>query len=260
MIGALGGNDEPSTVLSLGDSFSCGEGVGVRLDIRRTWAGLLAGAIGAHHDVLAVAGATTRQVRDGQLPVALRREPSWVTLLVGLNDAFRPGFDADATGADLRAMVAELRVRHHGVLVVRLHDPGAILPIPQQVRRALRNRTAAVNDAVESCAGPDVVIMDLAAIDVLRRRVAWAVDRLHPSEYGHAAIAAAAATAIAGPESLWPAAIVPLSVEAPAPTRLAECRWVARHGVPWVARRAGMVGSVLRTMLTDMDEASVHAH
>lgn len=242
------------TLLSLGDSFSCGEAVGVRLDVRQTWAGLLADAMGAHHEVLAVAGATTTQVRAVQMPLASARALCWVTLLAGLNDVFRREFDACRVSANLRMIVTDLRARHRGVLLVRLHDPSEILPIPARVRRTVRDRVAAMNDAIDAAAEGSIVV-DLRTIDELQLREAWAVDRIHPSSYGHAAIACAAARAIARTETSWPSGTVHCAAAQTIPTRAAECRWVARHGVPWAARRAHMLGEVVTTMLIDRDRS-----
>lgn len=238
-------------VLSLGDSFSCGEGVGVRLDVRRTWAGVLAQGMGARHEVLAVAGATTAQVRAGQLPAASGHAPSWVTLLVGLNDVFRTGFDAERAADDLATMVGVLVARHHGIVLARLHDPTEILPVPQRIRSSLRARVAAINEAIDAAGRPGVLVVDLAGIDELRARDAWAVDRLHPSAWGHVAIASAAARALVGAGAPWPTSSVQAIAERRCPSKVAECRWLAQHGVPWVARRARMLGTVLTTMLTD---------
>lgn len=261
VIGAPSPTDpSPLTVLSLGDSFSCGEGVGVRLDVRRTWAGVLAEALGARHDVLAVAGATTAQVRSGQLPMAASRPRGWVTLLVGLNDVFRTGFDAERAAVDLDAMVGALVARHHRLVLARLHDPTEILPVPRWIRSALRARVAAINEAVDAAVRPGVVVVDLAAIEGLRARDAWAVDRLHPSVWGHVLIASAAAHALVGAGAATPMTAVPTVAERRSPSKAAECRWVAQHGVPWVARRARMLGTVLATMLTDQRVDSVSAH
>lgn len=245
------------TLLSLGDSFSCGEAVGVRVDVRHTWAGLLAEAMGAHHDVLAVAGATTAQVRGAQMPVASTRRPCWVTLLAGLNDVFRTAFDTCRVAENLQAVVADLRVHHRDVLLVRLHDPTEILPIPARVRHVIGSRIAAINDAIDSAASQGSIVVDLGKIDELRMREAWAVDRIHPSRYGHAAIASAAAKAIASAGTSWPSArLCFAAAEEMPPTRAAECRWVARHGLPWVARRTHMLGEALAAMFIDAREGS----
>ena len=40
-------------VIALGDSITCGEGVGVRVHLAHTWAAVLAHALGAELDLLA---------------------------------------------------------------------------------------------------------------------------------------------------------------------------------------------------------------
>jgi lysophospholipase L1-like esterase len=236
-------------MLSLGDSFSCGEGVGVRLDVSSTWAGVLADGIGADLTVLARAGATIRDVREIQLPQALAVEPAWVTLLVGLNDVFKTRFDTDRMHADYTDLVTRLRGAHEGVLVARLHDPCELLPLSNRLRTIVGGKVAAVNAMIDSLAAPGVVTVDLSQLAMLRRREAWAVDRLHPSAFGHTVIAGAAARALAA-AGTWPAGDVASIACGNPPTRLAECRWVVRHGVPWVAKRAPMLGNAFTAMLT----------
>ncbi|HEY2298287.1 MAG TPA: GDSL-type esterase/lipase family protein [Jatrophihabitans sp.] len=235
-------------MLSLGDSFSCGEGVGVRLDVSRTWTGVLAAGIGAELTVLARPGATTCDVRTTQLPLALGVAPAWATLLVGLNDVFKTRFDTDRMHADLAELIGRLHSAHAGLLVARLHDPCELLPLSNRLKTIVGCKVAAVNAMIDSLAAPGIVVVDLSRLAALRRREAWAVDRLHPSPFGHTAIAAAAARGLAA-AGTWPAGdVASISCGAP-PTRLAECRWVVRHGVPWVARRAPMLGNAFTAML-----------
>ena len=100
-------------LVSLGDSFSCGEGVGLRIDLPQTWVGLLA-------------------------------------VVEALLD----------TGA--------------AVLLVRLHDPGVMLPVPRQVtgplRRGLAVRVGVLQATVDSLADrPGVHVLDLADVPGLGR-------------------------------------------------------------------------------------------
>lgn len=236
------------SVLALGDSFSCGEGVGVQLDVGLTWAGVLARGMQADLDVLARAGATIGQVRETQLPIALGRPPSWVTLLAGLNDVFRTRFQVTQMRADLHEIVSALAARHRGVLLVKLHDPTAVLPLSGRLATLVRAKVDAVNRMVDEVVVPGVVVADLSCVPGLRLRGAWAVDRLHPSRFGHELIAAAAADSLAA-AGTWPYASVAASSCDRTPTKIAEYRWVIRHGVPWVARRAPAVGNAVATLL-----------
>jgi len=182
-----------TVVAALGDSLTCGEGVGVRVVPTITWVGLLAGALPNGRLVrLARAGARARDVRLRQLP-ELPDQVDVVTLLVGLNGVARAGFDAAAVRADLLAVVAALRTLDAEVLLARLHDPVALLPLPPRVAGAARVRVAAVNAAVDVAASwPGVRVLDLALVSALSQPGGWSVDRVHPSAAGHHGIAAAA--------------------------------------------------------------------
>jgi len=230
-------------VVSLGDSFSCGEGVGVRVALRRTWVGLLAdGLAGGCLRPLAAPGSVVSDVRVRQLPLALAAAPGLATLLVGLNDVIRAGFNVARVRADLRHVVGELRAGGAAVLVARLHDPSALLPVPRSLRRAVRARIAVINDAIDTAArdDPGVHVLDLAAVPALCGRAAWAVDRLHPSPLGHFAMATAALELL---DRVGFAATPPV-VAAPEAALVGsgdEVRWLVRHGLPWFAAHSRQV-------------------
>jgi lysophospholipase L1-like esterase len=223
-------------VVSLGDSISCGEGVGLLVEPARTWPALLCRALpNAELLALATAGARVRDVRAVQLPRAVAAEPHLATLLIGLNDVSRADFTPPAFADDLRAVVAALRPCGATVLLGRLHDPCAVVPLPGQLRDRLRLRVDSVNATVDEVArDPDVHLLDLADIPALRLRRAWAVDRVHPHESTHGILAAAAATALRD-AGLPVAAVPPSPLPDSAPRASAEARWVIRHGTPWMA-------------------------
>lgn len=219
---------------SLGDSFSCGEGVGVRVPLERTWAGLLAGAEGLEHRSLAAPGARVRDVLATQLPAA--RPAALSTLLVGLNDVARTGFDAGAVASGLQRVVHGLVACSDRVVVGRLQDPSRVLWMPPLLADRARRRVSVVNAAVDEVAVlPRVQVLDLGSLPGLRRSGAWAVDRVHPSPAGHAVIAAGAAGLLGRAPTVVP---VPRG-----PGLLARAHWSARHGGPYLLGQ--LVGAVL---------------
>ena len=221
-------------IVALGDSTSCGQGVGLRVPSASTWPARLAAATpGAELVPLAVPGARLMDVRERQLDVAVGCRADVVTLLIGLNDVARGGFDPQAFAAGLTEVVAVLQDSAALVVLGRLHDPAAVLPLPQRLRETLHMRTAAVNRAVDACSGEGVLLMDLARLPGLRMRRMWDVDRAHPNVAGHALIAEAAARTLrAAGCRVGP---VRQPCMPPAPGRLREVQWVLRHGVPWLA-------------------------
>ena len=233
-------------VVSLGDSTSCGEGVGLSVPPTLTWPARLAAALpGGELLPLATAGARVRDVRAQQLELAVETQPHLATLLIGLNDVSRGGFCERAVAADLAAVVRALRRSGATVLLGRLHDPCRHLPLPAGMRDAVRRRVAVVNDAVDEAAadaardgaGGDVHVLDLARMPALRLRQAWAVDRVHPHAEAHGLIAVEAARVLT--EAGLPVGRVPaqgLPERAPGMPR--EAWWAARHGLPWLAAHA----------------------
>jgi lysophospholipase L1-like esterase len=237
-----------STLVALGDSISCGEGVGVGVPSEQTWVGLLARWSGMELDLLATAGARAADLRSRQVPQALARPADLITVLIGLNDVIRSRFDADLVSADLVGAVGDLRAHGAPILVARLHDPTLLPPIPAPLRTRLRRRVAVINAAVDSVAGNGVHVVDLAGVPALRDRAAWAVDRLHPAPAGHRAMARAAAAVSSG---LGVAQAVPAAAEDPerAPRGLAELHWVARHGAPYLLTHLGEMALPMAALL-----------
>ena len=222
-------------VLALGDSITCGEGVGVRVHLAHTWAAVLAHALDADFDLLAERGARTAQMRVRQVPLALAQPPELATVLIGLNDVSRTGWHADAVAEDLRATVWALRSAGSKVLLARLHDPTHQLPLPRRLCTMTRERLDVINTVVDELIAPGVLLLDLAAVPELWRRSGWAVDRLHPSVLGHRGIAQAALRVLC--EAGWQG---PDDVSVPSViqscSRFAEARWLAMHGAPFLVR------------------------
>jgi lysophospholipase L1-like esterase len=237
-------------LLALGDSVTCGEGVGVHVDRGDTWVGKMARAIDADLDLLANAGARISDLRNRQLPVALTRRASLTTVFIGLNDVIRGGFDPETVRDDLLATVEGLRSSDGTLLLARLHDPTAFIRLPGRLRRCLVERVAVINSAIDAGRGPGVVVLDLARIPTLQARAGWDVDRLHPSAAGHFAIAAAACALLT--DSGFGVRHPRASHSAvPVYGTLAEARWLARYGAPYLARHLGQIGIPLAGMIVN---------
>lgn len=237
-------------MVSLGDSLSCGEGVGIHVEPGHTWGALLTTAIpGAGLLQLATAGARIRDVLTQQLAQALTCRPDLATVLVGLNDIIRAGFRPDRFRADLTTLVRALTATGTTVLLATLHDPGVLRPLPltPQLRRQLTARVDMVNDAVRELAEDRVRVLDLTGIRELRLLGAWEVDRVHPAPAGHRLIAAAAVKALAGADlpTLAPMSPQPIPIEA---GRAARARWILAHGIPWLVQHGGRVAPAALAM------------
>ena len=213
----------------------------MRTPVADTWVGLLAASLHLEVDLLAVPGMNAAEVRSHQLPRALAAPADVLTLLVGLNDVIRAGFDADATAGEIGILVDALCAVHPVVLVARLHDPTMVLPLPTSVREHYRRRISVVNAAIDAAVKRhrSAACLDLQGIPALRERRAWAVDRLHPSRRGHRLIASAALIEVAGcaPMVRDPAVLDSVAAPDERASRLDEARWLVRHGLPWLAMR-----------------------
>lgn len=236
----------PLRVVSLGDSISSGDGVGVLTPPAATWSALLAGWLApVEHTSLARAGAKTADVLAEQLPLAAAQRPQLATLCVGLNDLVKTGC-GPRLGADLDALVGGLRATGATLVATRLHDPSQVFWMPRGLAVQVRSRAGLVNAVLDEAAArdPGVVLVDLGLL--VGSPCCWAVDHVHPSAWGQAVLARAAATrlGLAPPDAPPDAAAAPPG----AATRLAHAAWLVRSGLPWLARRVGEVGPAVGGM------------
>jgi len=230
---------------ALGDSATVGLGDPVP-DGWRGWSRLLAEALATGYDVsycnLAVSGATSSDVLRGQLADAVAHRPDLASLIVGVNDTMRAGWDPARLRADLMTCAEALTGAGATLLTARFHDHGAVFGLPGLLSRPLHARIQVVNgvhDEVHARFGGHRI--DLAARpDVFERRF-WSVDRLHPSELGHRALARAYADLLADAgfgfelPSLEPSGGAPLGWRQ-------DLSWMVREGAPWMGRRARDLG------------------
>lgn len=253
------------TVVALGDSFSCGDGVGIDIRPEQTWTALLCDALpGARLVNLSTAGARVRDVRRHQLPAALAEGPHLATVMVGLNDVIRSGLSAAQLTDDLQVMLGQLYDGGATVLIARWHDPGAVLSVPAGLRRALALRLAVVNDAVDAAVSsapvgrallgrtgrPYVMTLDLGRVPELTDPGAWAVDGIHPSPAGHRAIALSACRILAssGLPGLRIPEVADLLPMPPGPGAARRARWLLSRGLPWLAQHSGRVAPAVVSM------------
>ena len=173
----------------------------------------------------------------------MAHRPDLASLVVGVNDTMRAGWHPGRVREELMTCASALHDAGATLLTARFHDHGAIFGLPGVLRRPLHARIEAVNavyDEVHATYGGHRI--DLAArLDVLDRAF-WSVDRLHPSELGHRALARGYADLLvaAGLE------FEPPSLDAGrAASRSGGGRtwsWMVREGAPWVGRRARDLG------------------
>lgn len=240
-----------STTVGVGDPLpghpiGLGAGATGRDGTWRGWATLLAESLDAAYDVsfcnLAVSGATARDVAERQLRDAVDHRPDLASLVVGLNDTMRSTWDPALLREDLLEAARRLTGRGALLMTVRFHDHGAVFGLPRLLRAPLQRRIDGLNaiyDEVYARFGG--VRVDLAECPEVLDRSSWSVDRLHPSERGHRALARGFARELAalGVQVAEPSA-EPDNEQAR--TWRAEVTWMVAEGAPWVGRRARDLG------------------
>ncbi len=188
--------------VALGDSITLGIGDPVRLPPAagqrgqgrrawRGWAALLAASLpDADLHIVAGNGACMADLERDQLPMALQLRPDLASVVIGVNDTLRPGFDPGRIAASAAHTIGALRAAGADVLTMRLPDPGRMLGMPGVLARPLARRAHEVNEAMDGVAQRfGTLHFDAASDSDAYDPRMWAVDRLHPSERGHRLIA-----------------------------------------------------------------------
>jgi lysophospholipase L1-like esterase len=246
-----------TTYAALGDSITLGVGDPVRVPGERVtwrgWAALLAeGLCEPTLHKLASNGALAVDIERVQLPQALQLRPDVASVVFGVNDTLRSGFDPDRIAAAAAHTVGALRASGAEVLTMRLPDPGRMLGLPGALARPLARRAHAVNavmDAVSERFG--TLHFDAATDTEVYDPRMWAVDRLHPSERGHRLIARRFHQQLAAAGHPVGEAPDP-EPQNPPPSWVAQFAWMATKGTAWVVRRStDLVPSLLAMALKE---------
>ncbi len=230
---------------ALGDSTTVGVGDPVPGGWRG-WARLLAEALASSYDVsfcnLARSGATSAEVRETQLDEAVAHRPDLASLVVGVNDTMRSTWDPARVRDDLLACADALHGTGALLLTARFHDHSAVFGLPAVLRRPLARRIEEVNAAYDEVhAAYGGIRLDLSERPEVRARVFWSVDRLHPSELGHRALARCYAERLVAAGF----AFEPPSTERDGgyvPSWRSDVAWMMTEGAPWMGRRARDLG------------------
>jgi lysophospholipase L1-like esterase len=234
--------------VALGDSATHGVGDPTDDGDLRGWARILAESIATSHDLsfcnVAVPGSTTADVWSEQLPEALQHRAQLASLIVGLNDTMRASWDPVSVRTSLLMCAAALTSRGAVLMTVRFHDHPRVMRLPKSLAKVMTSRLEELNeilDEVHERYGG--IRLDLAELPEVYDSRFWTVDRLHPSELGHRALAAHFAARLHDHGLRFP---VP-SVDSPAPPtgRLDNARWVLTEVVPWLGRRARDLGPAM---------------
>ena len=230
--------EKVATFAILGDSAASGVGDSDKYGVTKGWGYYLA----KHFQDplvyinLSRPGAQSAEVLEDQLPKALVFKPDIAAVIVGGNDALRNGFDPNKLHQNLRSTISELNKSGAEVLLLQLHDPTQIVPLPRLLARVLSRRINAVNRVIHSVSREfnAQILLTRSIQDIYERKV-WHVDRMHPSKYGHQLIATHFREILL--RRNWQ--IDPITIEAtPITSKKSSALWMLRNGTPWFFKRS----------------------
>jgi lysophospholipase L1-like esterase len=111
-------------------------------------------------------------------------------IIVGGNDLLRNGFSPAAFEMNLNETLRQIERIGATVMLLELHDPTEIVPMPRLVARVCRRRVNAVNRTTRKLAHRySAVLLPTRSLETIYSRDKWHVDRMHPSRLGHQFIA-----------------------------------------------------------------------
>jgi lysophospholipase L1-like esterase len=179
---------------ALGDSFTAGRD---SIDAER-WADLLAAGMRRvnpelRYENLAVDGATSAEVLDGQVDAGLALDPDFVTIICGANDvllATRPDVGGYAKNFD--AILRRLREGAPEAMLVTATAPEGwqFMDLRPRTEARLIEATRELNDITRAAAERyDVLCLPVAGHPALRDQATFSADGLHPSSEGHQLVA-----------------------------------------------------------------------
>ena len=135
-------------------------------------------------------GAQSHEVLHEQLPKILIHNPELVAVIVGGNDLLRNGFTPQVFEDNLNELLACIEKLGATSLLLELHDPTQIVPMPRLVAHVCRRRVNAVNHITRKMARRySSVLLETRSLEGIYQREKWHVDRMHPSKLGHQFIA-----------------------------------------------------------------------
>ena len=184
--------DKPLTLAIIGDSAASGVGDSDALGNHFGWGYHLAQAFAEPLIYINASrpGAQSKEVLLEQLPKILIHEPELVAVIVGGNDLLRNGFSPEVFEENLNETLHQIEEAGAMSMLLELHDPTEIVPMPRLVARVCRRRVNAVNRITRKMAHRySAVLLETRSLDEIYARDKWHVDRMHPSRHGHQFIA-----------------------------------------------------------------------
>ena len=223
-------------VVAMGDSITLGIGDAAVPGVGAGWAAHVAHSIGASSFAnLAENGTRARSLGLSQVPTGLMQRPDVVLLTVGGNDVLRGDFSPPEITERVSDALARLRRPGREIVMISLDKIAAFDLLGRRVSTVMARRVGQVNGALgRAAAGTDVHWINGAEVFAHLGASAWHIDRIRPSAEGHRALAEAALGELA---SRYPQ-VRPINAPGARPSLVARAWWLARQGLPWLAKRS----------------------
>ena len=229
---------QPLTLAVIGDSAASGVGDSDSNGNHFGWGYHLAQAFNEPLIYINAArpGARSGEVLEEQLVKVSVHDPELVAVVVGGNDLLRSNFSPTVFESNLRETLIRLVSTGATVMLLELHDPTKIVPMPYLVARICRRRVAAVNKATSKMAQDfGAIMLPTRSLENIYSRSKWHVDRMHPSKLGHQFIASEFAKMLRDRGfDVGDVAISPVNNR----SRKDSILWMLRNGTPWFAKRS----------------------
>jgi lysophospholipase L1-like esterase len=222
----------------LGDSAASGVGDSDELGNYFGWAYHLAEAFTEPLTYLNLArpGAQSREVMLEQVPKIQNLEPDLVAVIVGGNDLLRNRFSPRELEQNLATTLSAIEDLGAISMLLELHDPTQIVPMPRLLRRVCRRRVEAVNRITRQLATRyESIFLETRTLPGIYEREKWHVDRMHPSRRGHQFIADSFAHLLRGRG--FDIGLVDYA-KANNRSRRDSLLWMVRNGTPWFLKRS----------------------
>jgi lysophospholipase L1-like esterase len=226
-----------ATFAVLGDSAASGVGDTDSNGISRGWSYYLAKNFKDPlvYVNLSRPGAKSDEILYDQLPKAIIHVPSITAVIVGGNDALRNSFSPERLHQNLRSTIKQLKAIGSEVLLLQLHDPTLIVPMPKALGAVLRRRINAVNQVTQAIAAEfGTEILKIRELEGIYERKVWHVDRMHPSKFGHQLLAHHFREILSKRWEIAPIALDPV-IKKP---RAESIKWMLKNGTPWFLKRS----------------------
>ncbi len=181
-------------------------------------------------------GAQSREVLEDQLPKVLIHKPELVAVIVGGNDLLRNGFSPTVFENNLTETLRQIEESGATSMLLELHDPTLIVPMPKLLARICRRRVTAVNQVTHKLAQRySSILLETRTLPGIYDRKKWHVDRMHPSKNGHQFIADSYAHLLRNRG--FDVSPVEMSVVNNR-SKKDSILWMLRNGTPWFLKRS----------------------